>query len=643
MNEQKIKEKYGIILPSSMKFNLEEGLLTITLTKKSIEENMQKNNASFEGWAICLKANIEDIDKVCLKLDAEVEIKDCTPNSNQFFYRIRKFKENYDWVELDDSLIIEQNIFRNVEAVVNFPKSSASETAIYPEAKMERDFVNSRKNNNAIIDHQLPLGVFLKEIAKTNRLLPTAFLDIWELEGNTLRIYELKDNNNSSVGIISELMYYVNIILDLKRGDLKYPEGAEKSSYRSFNHFRDNISKIKNISAVFLAPSLHPLISGKKEAIIKILSNNIVKYEFQETNFPYTLAISYREQELERQKNLLNKTENNVFPESARGGGLHRSYERDFCLSAGKESHNLFEEIRESCENYFKEEGISFWGGSDIPNHILSSQVACLNHLFAIREDKDAVTSLAKKLCDGQFDVECVEKVCCDKDPQYIAFEVVTDKDHLNEDPKHQGLRRGEYCTSIDAVIVAKLTSGDRLLLPIEWKYTESYGPHDKSKEDDPKKPMIPEAKGKNRLERYSNLIHNHLNRIEPSKEQENPSQLAEDILPYRGSIYFQDPYYQLMRQTLWAEQLIVHSAEERIKANNYLHINVIPESNADLLNKGYDKYSKMEEAWKSCLKDETKYKIVDPKIIGEVLNEYNDSKKYSNLMEYLKTRYWEQ
>lgn len=42
------------------------------------------------------------------------------------------------------------------------------------------------------------------------------------------------------------------------------------------------------------------------------------------------------------------------------------------------------------------------------------------------------------------------------------------------------------------------------------------------------------------------------------------------------------------MRQTLWAEQMIKNKATERIKADHYLHIHVIPNNNVDLLQKTY-------------------------------------------------------
>ena len=60
----------------------------------------------------------------------------------------------------------------------------------------------------------------------------------------------------------------------------------------------------------------------------------------------------------------------------------------------------------------------------------LSSQIACLNHLFAIMHDKDSVLAMLNGVRD---EFEDVLPIPCDARPQYIAFEVVSAVDHLNE------------------------------------------------------------------------------------------------------------------------------------------------------------------------------------------------------------------
>ena len=57
--------------------------------------------------------------------------------------------------------------------------------------------------------------------------------------------------------------------------------------------------------------------------------------------------------------------------------------------------------------------------------HTLSSQMACLNHLFPIRNDKNTVLKIAQIICE---DIVDVLEIKSDKFlPAYIAFEAVSD------------------------------------------------------------------------------------------------------------------------------------------------------------------------------------------------------------------------
>jgi hypothetical protein len=93
------------------------------------------------------------------------------------------------------------------------------------------------------------------------------------------------------------------------------------------------------------------------------------------------------------------------------------------------------------------------------------------------------------------------------------------------------------------------------------------------------------------------------------------------------------------MRQTLWTEQMIHHRNDERIKAEDYIHVHIIPNENDELLYKIY-KISKkpLRESWLDNLKDREKYVIISPKDF--MLN--IDKNKYSDLLNYLQNRYWD-
>jgi len=285
------------------------------------------------------------------------------------------------------------------------------------------------------------------------------------------------------------------------------------------------------------------------------------------------------------------------------GGGVIRGKEREYAVSDYK--HNFFPPIVSHALEYFKRNKISWWGGFVPSAHTLSSQIACLNHLFAVRCDQAEVLKIARLFNPDFIDVIAIET---DQAPAaYIQFESVSDIDRLNE----KTVSRGSNCTSVDALIYALHKDGQKFILPIEWKYTEEYGNESKADGD----------KGKTRKSRYTELINS-----------------SKQLQSQKHDIYYYEPFYQLMRQTLWAEQLIKSKDSETIKADDFIHIHVIPPENADLLARIYPCTGKdMEQTWRGQLKDQTKYIIISPRALLSRL----DRQKYKALTEYLEKRYW--
>lgn len=285
------------------------------------------------------------------------------------------------------------------------------------------------------------------------------------------------------------------------------------------------------------------------------------------------------------------------------GGGIFMGREREFVLADS--NLNIYPPILESVKDYFKENRVAWWRGDSPTGHTLSSQIACINHLFPIRHDKAEVLKIARRI-DPQF----VDVMFIGSDtfsPAYIQFEAVSKTDHLNEKTS----TRGSNCTSVDALIYALHENGQRVILPIEWKYTEEYA--DQSKAEG--------QKGTTRQNRYTSLIID-------SHQLQNENH----------SIYYYEPFYQLMRQTLWAEQMIKNKGSETIKADDYIHIHVIPPENHDLLHKIYTcSKMDMEHTWRAQLKDQSKYQIIAP---NDLLSSV-DPQKYGLLLKYLQERYW--
>lgn len=325
----------------------------------------------------------------------------------------------------------------------------------------------------------------------------------------------------------------------------------------------------------------------------------------------------FKDRECRKQQSLIAKGE--IF-DGDRGYGYFCGKRRAFVLEDG--TKNLYGPIRTFAVKYFMENGISWWKGSSPSGHILSSQIACLNHLFTIRTDKDAVLAMLNGVRNEFVDVLPLH---CDVAPQgYVAFEAVSSNDNLNE----RQTTRGSNCTSVDALVLARHANGKKWLVPIEWKYTESYLDQDKSREGYKSSDQGLESdaeiyKGLERMHRYNDLI--------------TASSQLKTLAEYCGSIYYQEPFYQLMRQTLWAEQIIKRGDRKLYGVDYFLHIHIIPSRNEALLQRIYKVSGKnMEDSWRDMLEDQSKYVIVDPERLMLPVKD-----RYPDLQEYLKIRYW--
>ena len=102
------------------------------------------------------------------------------------------------------------------------------------------------------------------------------------------------------------------------------------------------------------------------------------------------MASKYQETERTKAENLI-KNGSPIFY-GGKAGKYFRTKNRDFVLLDYK--NNFFAPIYNDVIQYFKNNSISWWGGIKPTGHILSSQVACLYHLFQIRTVKSAVLTI---------------------------------------------------------------------------------------------------------------------------------------------------------------------------------------------------------------------------------------------------------
>jgi len=298
----------------------------------------------------------------------------------------------------------------------------------------------------------------------------------------------------------------------------------------------------------------------------------------------------------ERQKAI--EFRNKIFRDP--GDGMFFGKEREFVLS--EPELNLWEGIRQDAKDYFTRNGITWWSGNVEPTgHILSSQIACLNHLYPLRQRKDCTDKILQNICNSINESLIV-------DSGLIEFEKTGQKPL----GKERSLQRGANSTSIDSFMIGRKHNGDKVLILIEWKYTESYSPNS----------LLISSSGKNRLEVYQELL----------KRSDCPIETTnlEDL--------FYEPYYQLMRQTLlgW-----IMAENKEYGAVDWLHLHIIPEENKELRKRITSKKLKgttLEESWRLQLKNPEKYIVISPEQFLKPITDLQDTK---SLIDYLTNRYW--
>ena len=621
LKELQAKNK-NLRLPSGMGFSIEDKVLTIRMEENGLTSNMQTDTSAFEGWAICLKAWLpEYISEVKIE-GGRPSVKEKSKEErhyNRFLYRLNKFIEIYSWVSTTDDFKHEiKKIFNEkTDLYINVPRQDASKGATHCEAQLERAFRKKNEGSYCTLDHQLPVRIFSnKETKEKDAITPGGFIDIWGITDDCLKIFELKLPVNKEIGIISELMFYVNVMTDIFQHKIAIPR---ESQYRSFDQLKEFYEKkwCKRIEGVFLADNFHSMIENKKEDVLQIINDGefvrdtsqlSVFFSFNKPNVkdycPTHLEINepkknmtYKECQKIIQLRLL-KQADGIF-EDAKGCGKFDNNMYPYVLQEKDSQKNLFKAIRGNVEKYFDDNAIAWWNakkGLNMPTgHLLSSQINCLNHLFALREDKDALLSIINNATKMDFDEVLPSLI---DDDGYLSFEFAYKNDDLIGE-KDKCARRGYMWTSIDAMIIAR-KGKDKWLIPIEWKYTETYEKEDKTCQK--------------RLDRYEELI----------KKSDRLKMPENGQIPH--SIYFQEPSYELMRQTLLCEQLIRNKY-----ADDFFHINIIPKENTELR-------EAVEHEFMPMLTKESKFAINDPQ---DLLSPVCDNKKYEDLITYLETRYW--
>ena len=266
----------NIRAPRDIDFDIDNNLskLIVTLKEDGLIGNMQDNAAAFESWILPLRHYLSDmINQVEIVVPSNIAEKLQTRNNlhfNRFVYRLSRFLETYEWAFSSWKIpLLPPEIVCNVPTKENSLKNEHKNKN--SEGWIECDFVEKKKNEFDIIDHQLPVGLFIGKVDEENRYTTgqKSALDIWAIKNDELSVFELKKDDNIMIGIISELLFYTNVIVDIINHKILYDESDKKTidafnnNYRGFKDIHNYLLGVgqKRINAVMLANNIHPLIT----------------------------------------------------------------------------------------------------------------------------------------------------------------------------------------------------------------------------------------------------------------------------------------------------------------------------------------------------------------------------------------------
>lgn len=284
--------------------------------------NMQDNSACFEAWCLIIKAQTSNPG---LKIELDVDGitvasypsgKPVNGHLGRFLYRILKFSEQYkQWFELSPALEEIKKNFKNYldtnKFETNAPLNEA-ETDLDKllnkglERYVEQLLVDTGSyktkilklsSASAIVGRQLPVGLFVGTKAKEHVVFTggTSAADFWAVDGDTVKVYELK-SKNPMVGIITEIFFYSNYVCDvfIEKGNKMNPNKPKKY-YRNYDKIKG-----KKVQGIMLSNSdgWHASLKdvASRNQIIDIMNDNSIEKKIQyawiEYNFKMSITVT---------------------------------------------------------------------------------------------------------------------------------------------------------------------------------------------------------------------------------------------------------------------------------------------------------------------------------------------------------------
>lgn len=291
---KKVKPNADIPSTYGYSYNKRTKNLTLLVKVKGLIANMQVGEAAFDSWAIAFKYYLkEDVKTITIDWERDLtEGENGYFHFNRFVYRLAKFVQTYSWVRLAKPIpSIPTMLFCNIgrTEAANIEKHSQDS-----EGWFECKYVMNHSKEYDVMNHQFPVGIFHEKVSRTTHYTTgqKSAIDIWAIKDDCLSIFELKKPDKYGLGIISELMFYTNILDDILSHRIMYEESknveyAVKHDIRGFKKFHEAYKNgtINKIESIFLANNLHPLLS---DGLIDFI-NDSPRWKYKNISFKHKM------------------------------------------------------------------------------------------------------------------------------------------------------------------------------------------------------------------------------------------------------------------------------------------------------------------------------------------------------------------
>lgn len=254
----------------------------VLMTAKGLKANMQSDAAAFEAWCLALLR--------CGAKTISVGLADGAVHSGshhqRFLYRLARFKELFDQeigfqadlqgtstaLNPDKIRLLNQPNPRprpaESERETRFNTVSVSGLANASETDLEKALevspaFKARFGLDAVI-RQWPVGLFENSVKRGAEIFTggKSAIDLLGVSGDTLVLFELKKQGNRKAGVLSELLFYTSVMRDALGENAAF--GFERQGRaRNCAIGPADVARCRNIRAVLLAPTFHPLVEDK--------------------------------------------------------------------------------------------------------------------------------------------------------------------------------------------------------------------------------------------------------------------------------------------------------------------------------------------------------------------------------------------